>query len=162
MSFVAPSSASVDPQWIPCRTEGDTLACDAALKVGPDSVVKKITYSSGDPAESRLLLAHSGGAPDEEVPPAAVIIAPPEGIKDIPIPSAPDPTLGLLVDRGNARVIVASPWWLRSTYSRLVYLDGGSGTFFTKVYGKMGFWGEQVTLWKINWRRLRQDDEPPR
>ena len=82
MSFVAPSAASVAPQWIPCRSESDSLICDASLHVGLETVVKKITYRSNDPAQSLLLLGHSGGTADEQVPPAAVIIAPPVGIKD--------------------------------------------------------------------------------
>ncbi len=162
MLFVAPSAASAAPRWIACRREGDTLVCDADLRIGPETVVEKVTYVPGDPAGSRLLLARDGGARNEEVPPAAVIIAQPEGIKDLTIPSAPYPALGLLADAAHARVIVASPGLLRSTYSRLVYLDGRSEKFFTKVYEKTGFWDEQVTLWKIDWQRLRRDDEPTR
>lgn len=161
MSFVAPSSASVAPQWIPCRGEGDTLVCDAGLKIGPETVIEKVICDPGDPAGSRLLLARSG-ARDEQVRPAAVIIAQPKGVRDLTIPSAPDPELGLLVDAAHARVMVASPGLLRSTYSRLVYLDVGSGKFFTKVLEKTGFRGERVMLWKINWPLLLQNDRTAR
>jgi hypothetical protein len=159
MSFGAPSSVSVAPRWITCRSETSALVCDTNLTIGPKTVVEKVTYESGDPAGSRLLLAHSDGAPSEEVSPSAVIIAQAGGAKDFTISSAPYPALGLLVDTAHAQVIVDSPAFLRSTYSRLVYLDGDSGQFFTKVYEKTGFWNEQVTLWKIDWQRLLTDDQ---
>jgi len=162
MSFAAPSSASVDPRWIACDDEGAKLVCDANLKIGRDTFVEKVTYAPDDPAGSRLLVARSGDARQIEIAPAAVIVAQPTGVKDLSIPAAPDAALALLVDVANKRVIVASPGLLRSTYSRLAYLGGGTGKFFTKVHEQTGFWDEQVTLWKIDWQRLREEDEPPR
>jgi len=161
MSFAASSPESVAPQWIPCHTEGDMLVCDAHLMIDPATVIEKITCDPGDLAGSRLLLANSASGASAEIPPAAVITAQPESIKDVTIPSAPDPTLGLLVDTVHARVMVASPRLLRSTFARLVYLGGAGAKFFTKVDEKTGFWNEQVTLWKIDWQRLRQEDQPP-
>jgi len=156
--FVAPSSLTVAPRWIQCRSAGSNLICNSDLTIGPEGIVRKISYDASDPTQSRLLLVDSRGLSNEEVPPAAVIIGQPDGIKDLMISSAPYPSLGLLVDAAHARVIVASPGLLRSTYSKLAYLNDSTGKFFTKVDDQTGFWDEHVTVWKINWDSLRQED----
>ena len=160
MAFTAPSAPSLAPGWTPCRTEAGILVCDAHLILNPKTVIKKITYNPEDPAASRLLLVDTESGVNEEVPPAAVISTHTGTIRDVTIPSAPDPMLGLLADPIHSRVIVAAPGLLRSTYSRLVNLDDHSGEFFTKVSDQTGFWDEHVTLWKINWARLREGDQP--
>jgi hypothetical protein len=88
---------------------------------------------------------------EREESPSAVIVAGSGGIEDIHIAAAPDPDLAVLADVANARVLLGPPSVLRSTFTRLMFLDGRYGQLFEKFDERVGYGSERVTTWRVRW-----------
>jgi hypothetical protein len=81
------------------------------------SAVTAVDYRPDAPAETRMRTDHGERAP------AALLVAGPERVDDVPVDGVRDAELGVLVDTVRRRVLVGSPVLLRSTFTRLMFLD---------------------------------------
>ncbi len=91
--------------------------------------------------------------------PAVLVIAAGDGIREVSNPGAESPQFGVLVDLQHSEVRLSAPDFMRSTFNKLMNLDGGHGPFFEKILEESGYRGARVTLWKINWQALEALDQ---
>jgi dolichyl-diphosphooligosaccharide--protein glycosyltransferase len=164
-AFIAPGMSNMKSTWLQCRNDDALkLVCDTDVDLGDSITLKQVTFSSDNPAASRLVIAHDaassgGAAEDMQAIPGTIIIADADRVREVSNPAAEYPELALLVDVRNARVRVTTLSLMRSTFNRLMYLDGRDGQFFDKVHEETGFGGERVAVWRINWQRLEAFDQ---
>jgi hypothetical protein len=119
--------------WMECRPAADgDLDCPA------------FTYRASDPTASRIRLGDA-----DEVPPALVAIAGPDGIREIAGRSPLD--VAALVDPARNRVLVAAPPFLRATFTRLLMLDGRWSRAFEPLAARTGYAGQRVLTWRVRW-----------
>jgi dolichyl-diphosphooligosaccharide--protein glycosyltransferase len=163
--FIAPPISNLNSQWSKCdRGGGADLICKTEVRIDGVTVVKEVIFRSANPSDSRLVAdresAETGGATaDEQIAPAIIVIAAADQLREVSNPAAEYPELAVLVDVPGARVRIATPDVLHSTFNRLMYLDGKYDRLFEKVHDEKGFGGERVTLWRINWQRLEAVDQ---
>jgi hypothetical protein len=69
--------------------------------------------------------------------------------------------VAVMVDPAQSRVLIGPSNLLRSTFTRLMLLDGRYSPLFTKVYEATVIYGETVTTWKINWPDLEGSSSGP-
>jgi hypothetical protein len=164
-AFIAPGMGNMKSTWLQCHNDGALkLVCDADIDLGDAITLKQVTFSSDNPAGSRFVIAHnaasSGGAVEQmQVTPGTIVIADADRAREVSNPAAEYPELALLVDVRSMRVRVTTLRLMRSTFNRLMYLDGRDGQFFDKVHEETGFVGERVAVWRINWQRLEAFDQ---
>ncbi len=155
--FLAPSAPFVTPNWAPCRSSdssGGQFTCKVDADTGPQTVLDRVVLYPAEPARSRLVFRQTslgGGSRDEEVAPAMVLAAEPDGLEEV----QPDPTersseIAILMDPSGPRVLLALPNLLRSTLTQLLFLGGRYTKLFEKVDSRVGHHGQVIT-WKINW-----------
>ncbi|MBI1813451.1 MAG: hypothetical protein HYR72_00585 [Deltaproteobacteria bacterium] len=156
-NFIGPATGYVDPNWKPCRapSEAGDVICpvDVPLDRGT-TVLDEFRYHIDAPANGRLLLhrTDSGSASHRiDSVPASIVIAGADHLDEVSPASATDARLGVLLDLVNQRVLIGPPYLLRSTFTHLVYLDGRYAQFFEKFDERIGYKGERVVTWKINW-----------
>jgi hypothetical protein len=163
--FIAPPISNLNSQWSKCdRGDGADLICKTEVRIGGATVVKEVIFRSTNPSDSRLVAvresAETGGTTaDVQIAPAIIVIAAADQMREVSNPAAEYPELAVLVDVPGARVRIATPDVLHSTFNRLMYLDGKYDRLFEKVHDEKGFGGERVTLWRINWQRLEAVDQ---
>jgi len=162
--FIEPKMSTLNSAWFKCdRGGGEDLACETDVRLDKATVAKQVIFRSGNPADSRVVAVHksadTGGATEDvQLTPAVVVIAATDQIREVSNPAPESSELAVLVDVPGARVRVSTPELLRSTFNRLMYLDGRYDKLFEKVHEEAGFAGERVTLWRINWQRLEALD----
>jgi hypothetical protein len=57
----------------------------------------------------------------------------------------------VLLDPDQHRALVGTQTALRSTYAALMYLDGRYAPHFRKVDDRVGWRGQRVATWRIDW-----------
>ena len=82
------------------------------------------------------------------------MIAAADQMREVSNPEAEYNNLVVLVDVPGARVRLATPDVLHSTFNHLMFLDGRYERFFDKIHDETGWGGERVMLWRIDWKRL--------
>ncbi len=153
--FVAPHGGFLTPAWVPCRAVGGDMVCPLPGRVdGRVGGVDAFVYRRDAPAAGRLRQRVRGSTTENALAPAAVIIAGPDRMETVVPPDAAPTALGMLVDTVNARVLAGSPDVLRSTYAHLMFLDGRYSRAFRKSDERIGFRGERVLTWRIDWDAL--------
>lgn len=160
-AFMSPPMSNLNSGWKKCEPgDSATLNCKMDVTIDEATVVKQMIFRSANPAESRLVAEREsadGTTTEAEITPAIILIAAGDQVRDVSNPSE-NPSLAVLVDVPGARVLLASPDLLRSTFSRLMNLDGKYELLFDKIHDETGFGGEHVKLWRINWKRLEDLD----
>lgn len=162
--FVEPSLNYLHSGWFACRPGNDaSMVCDANLAFGRN-VVKQFIYYPDDPTKSRIILARGGSGSNEvEGTPGLMVVAGRKRLHYVSFSNPSWPGAGVLMDVEHSRARLGSPELLRSTFARLFYLDGRyDKRFFSKAFSQVGFAGEQVTAWRVNWNALEENPDAPR
>jgi asparagine N-glycosylation enzyme membrane subunit Stt3 len=163
--FVSPSRGYLRAGWIACRREaGKDLLCPAGVRIDRQgTVLRTIVFRPQAPRASPLRLERRGGpAGGEQGAPALLIIAGDEGMEEVVLSSPAHPDLAVLIDVPGERVLLGPAYLLRSTFTRLLFLDGRHSRFFTKFDERRTYGGERVTTWRIEWDAFDRDPNRPR
>jgi len=160
--FIAP----VQPHsagWIPCRSlTGGELDCTPDLSLSQRATITGIVYRPTDTTLKIRFLSDDGKVQDRDGTPALVLIAGDKEIAEHPVDSPTDPDVAVMVDPARSRALIGPPNLIRSTFTRLMLLDGAYSPLFTKVYeNTVIYFGEKVTAWKINWPELERSGSAP-
>lgn len=150
--FIASPTGYLMPGWFECNEaagEG-AVTCPIDLRFG-SSVVESFVYPTGSPADGRLRWRPSGEQLRTSRP-ASIILAGPDRKQSVRFPSPRETELGVLVDGGNGRVLVGAPRVLGSTFTHLMFLDGRYAKRYRKLSDRVGFGGERVVTWAVDWR----------
>ncbi len=156
-NFIGPATGYVDSNWKPCRASSDAGEVICPIDVPLDRgtiVLDEFRYHIDAPANGRLLLhrADSSSASRRiDGVPASIVMAGADRLDEVSPAGATDARLGVLLDLVNQRVLIGPPYLLRSTFTHLVYLDGRYAQFLEKFDERVGYKGERVVTWKINW-----------
>jgi len=146
--FVTPRYDYLVPEWQRCRAErAGAWECPLGRPIdraGSDLVA--VRYLPGAPGSSRVVLRRAGTPVEAE--PAALLIAGATKLREFAFPAPADPRLGVLIDEPLHRVLVGAPTLLRSTFTRLMFLDGRFAAEFEKVDERRGYRGERVVTWR--------------
>ncbi len=162
--FIAREKRTIRSPWIACGPWHDTvMICRASIRIDDTDEINGVMFRSDNPVLAHLLVVHrtperSALIQIKEVRPGAVLIAGTQRLQDESNPESKYPGVGVLIDLVHGQARLDSPGLLRSTFSRLMYLDGRYDELFEKVHDETGFAGERVTLWKINWQGLESLD----
>jgi hypothetical protein len=117
------------------------------------------SYDRAFPEKGTILLypqpAQETVEPVETGVPATIVVAGEHGVEHFAHPSADHPRMGVLVDLVNARVLVGSPSFVRSTFVFLFYLDGRYSEHFEKFDERTTFTGDRLVTWKVDWQGQR-------
>jgi len=141
--FVSPPLGYLVPRWSPC-TGPDHGAWTCPVKGrADDAVLATVEYDPEAPAETRLRVG------DENRAATAVLLAGSEHVREIAGAGRDTPPLGILVDVPGRRVLVGSPGLLRSTFTRLMFLDARLARHFEPVADRTGYANERVRAWRI-------------
>jgi len=148
-----PPEAVAPTRRVACRaTRGDTRVCATTLAV-PEGIVRGFVYAAGEPAAGRLVLAPAHGGAPRRVSPALVLLARNGELHAIEPAGAGTDTLGVLLDVETGRAVFGAPALLRSTFARLMFLDGRYARRFEKADDRTGFRDERVVTWALRWER---------
>jgi dolichyl-diphosphooligosaccharide--protein glycosyltransferase len=157
-AFGAPRSRLLTTRWVGCqRLEDKSLVCRIDLR--PDRsgmVLDSVVYAPERPGDSRLRFrgavdrSQTAGVTDKA--PAAVLVAGESGLITMTPASADQSDLAILVDVGHARILVGTPAVLASTFVHLMFLDSRYARYFEKVADRVGYQGERVVTWRVNWQ----------
>lgn len=81
--------------------------------------------------------------------PTTLLIAGPLGIEEIPLDGVPEEDVGVLIDVPHRRAPVGSTRLLRSTFTRLMFLDDRFSARFQPVEDRTTGDGERVRTWRV-------------
>ena len=109
-------------------------------------IVTAVDYRPDAPAEMRMRTDRGERAP------AVLLVAGLERVDDVPVDGVRDAELGVLADTVRRHVLVGSPDLLRSTFTRLMFLDGRFSTAFQPVDDRTAWPEERVRTWKVETR----------
>ncbi len=159
--FIAPAQPH-SAGWIPCRslTSGE-LDCTPNLPLSQRAMITGLVYRPTGTTLKIRFLSDDGKLQQRDGTPALVLIAGDEEIAEHPVDSPTDPDVAVMVDPAQSRVLIGPSNLLRSTFTRLMLLDGRYSPLFTKVYEATVIYGETVTTWKINWPDLERSSSGP-
>jgi dolichyl-phosphooligosaccharide-protein glycotransferase len=144
-------------EWIGCAASGtaDEVACPLTGLAGGDAVMGRFVYRRSAPAAGHLLLAGPSSDGGERIlhdwRPAVALVATSAGIEEAPAPAEADPRLGVVVDTAHERVLLGAPAVMRSTFVRLLLLDGRGMRRFVKVDERRRYDGMRVVTWQVRW-----------
>ncbi len=161
-NFIEPGFSKLRSGLWRCDRAGAALTCNLSARIDPATVVRQVIFNPANPDATRMTAIHEqpGQRPSWiQLAPALLLIADYDGIREVSNPNAKNSHLAVLIDLPRSLVRLATPDYLRSTYNNLMYLDGRYTPFFEKVRQEIGFRGERVTLWRINWQRLEALDQ---
>ena len=143
---MTPRPGYVRPAWSTCTVavEGGWTCRIVDSPGRPKPAVEAVDYRPAIPEQTRLRTASGDRAP------AVVLLAGAEPVlREVEVAEPRDETLGVLVDVPHRRVLVGSPDLLRSTFTRLVFLDGRFSPHFQEVDDRTGYAGERVRTWRV-------------
>jgi hypothetical protein len=148
--FVTPRYDYLVPDWQRCGAEQTgTWECPIGLPIDRARTrLVSVRYRPGAPAETRLVLHPQGAAEPIEVEPASLLIADAGALREVAF-RQPTDQLGVLVDEPHHRVLIGAPALLRSTFTRLMFLDGRFAEGFEKTDDRRGYRGERVVTWRV-------------
>ena len=158
--FIA-SAQALRAGWMPCGglTRGE-LVCTSNLPLSQRPTITGLVYRPTDTTLKIGFLSDHGEVQPRDETPAIVLIAGDKEIVEHTVDSPTDPDVAVMVDLVHSRALVGPSNLIRSTFTRLVLLDGDYSPLFTKVY-KATVIGETVTAWKINWPDLERSSSGP-
>src|SRR5262249_32402403 len=126
--------------------------CPLNLTLGKTgTVLDAFVYARDSPAAGRLRWHGVRQASSALGAPAAIVIAGPERMESVSLADPVDPAVACLVGFVNDRVLVGSPFPLRSTFTDLMFLDGRYAKHFEKFDDRTSRRGERVVTWRIRW-----------
>jgi hypothetical protein len=139
--FIAPDAGYLAIRWFLC--DGVPASCTVNLPLGASgAALRAVRYDADAPLSSRLELAGGGTGT-----PALMVLAGPAAIDEVWFPDPTEPTLGVLVDLPNGRILLGPPYLIRSTFTRLMILEPPS-PYFQKVGDRFTL-GERVVTWRL-------------
>jgi dolichyl-diphosphooligosaccharide--protein glycosyltransferase len=156
-AFIAPPPIYDTPQWVACRAApgADERVCPLDMRRrGPDGPFDAFTYRPDAVRAGRLRWTRADGTRGDAAP--ALIIAAGATEQEAFTPTAPlDARIGVLVDLPNDRILVGTPELLRSTFTQLMFLDGRYARALRKIDERIGFAGNRVVTWAVDWPNER-------
>ena len=149
--FIAPPQ-NIHAGWIPCGslTSGE-LDCTFDLPLSQRALMTGLIYRPTGTMLKIRFLSDDRKVQERDGTPAMVLIAGDKEIAEHPVDSPTDPDIAVMVDPAQSRAMAGSANLIRSTFTRLMLLDGTYSPLFTKVHEATVINGETVTTWKINW-----------
>ncbi|HEY6418503.1 MAG TPA: STT3 domain-containing protein [Candidatus Binataceae bacterium] len=161
-NFIAPSDGYLSNRWLPCfSSSGVEAELDCPMEelrgvsLSPTLTLQAIVVHPGDPARARLRIrsdrADLGASHTDDIAPAAAIVAKGGRLDEVSDASSGSRDLAVLVDADRNRVLAGPRYLIRSTFTRLMFLNGEYSKYFEKVDDQRGYGGERVTTWRINW-----------
>ena len=155
--FAASRTWYLTPQWIACHDQSDgKMLCPLGMRDRQTgALLDSFVYDPEAPEQSRLRVRRSQAgvlaaqATDET--PAALLLADAAGERGVTLGPTTLAQFGALVDIPNRRVLVGSPFLLRSTFVQLMYLDGRYAHRYEKFDERIAYNGERVEVWRVKW-----------
>jgi asparagine N-glycosylation enzyme membrane subunit Stt3 len=160
-NFIEPQMGNLRTPWWTCGHSGAVLVCRMNARIGGNSVVQQLIFDPANPKQTRMLVmtAKRDSRSFSQVNPAVVLIAGDDNLQEVSNPGTQYPQLAALVDVKRSLVRLAPPDYQRSTFNTLMNLDGRYDHIFEKVHEQIGFGRQRLTLWKIDWERLKAFDQ---
>ncbi len=153
--YIAPRQRLLSTQWLPCYTEDTRLICPLQGQFSSGHRLESFVHVPAAPTTShfRVRRLREGELSQDTVEntPAVLLLADPQGIDEVQLPTPAYRTLGVLLDVPQQRVLVGTLTFLRSIYTHLMYLDGRYLRHYEKIKEKSTTAGDRVVTWKIHW-----------
>jgi hypothetical protein len=142
--------------WLPCSA-GDTpdeRRCPITGFAAEDVLEAAFVYPRAAPERGRMMTLERGAdkprRPVQEWKPGTLLVAGAGTVAEHG-DAAGDPDLGVLVDVAHERVLLGTPEALRSTFTRLVFLDPEYGRSFARESEHTLYDGTRVLAWRLEW-----------
>ncbi len=145
--FVAPPLRYLGRGWASCRLAGAEMVCPLNAVDGEERIADEFAYAPEAPAAGRLRWRDRA----RPAPPAEILVAGSEPVAAAADAAATAAGIGILVDTASARILAGSPELLRSTFTRLVFLDGRGAGSLRKFDEQVAYGGERIVTWEIRW-----------
>jgi dolichyl-diphosphooligosaccharide--protein glycosyltransferase len=145
--FVAPPLRYLGPGWVPCRRAGAEMVCPLSAADGGERIADEFAYPPEAPSAGRLRWRGR----ERPAPTAQILVAGAQQVEPAAVPAPTSAEIGVLVDIENERVLAGSPALLRSTFTRLVFLDGRYARALRKFDERVAYGGERLVTWEIRW-----------
>jgi dolichyl-diphosphooligosaccharide--protein glycosyltransferase len=137
--------------WVPCEPLDDgRRRCAVGAADGRGGRIDAVVYPADDARQARVGITRLDGGQTSEAPPDLLMIADAATVDTVPGANAADGT-AVLIDRDGQRALVGSPAAIRSSFVRLMYLDGRGMTHLRKLDERPGAWGSRVVTWEVVW-----------
>jgi hypothetical protein len=151
-AFIAPPGRFITPTWARCQpTSAQAWRCPIRATLEDGRRADAVTYSTADLAAAAVEVRGRDGGAAERLKPGMVLVARADGLEILTPPDGGDPELALLIDPLQQRAMAGTPAALRSTYTALTHLDGRYARRFQKVDDQIGYRGERIVTWRIDW-----------
>jgi hypothetical protein len=152
--FIVRELGYLTKDWIPCELEGSgaTRVCLLASRVSNAAqVLEGFEYSSSAPAGGRLRIRDQRGGQTRYIyrVPGTIFLAGPARFDETHPPAATDPGLAVLVDTVGNRLLLAEAELLRSTFTKLMFLDGRYLRHFEKIQERAAYTEERVVSFRV-------------
>jgi len=153
--FIAPVQ-TLQAGWIPCGSpiSGELDCTPDLLPLSQRAIVAELVYRPTGTTLKIRFVTDERKVQERDGTPAMVLIAGDNGIVEQPVDSPTDPDIAVMVEPARSRALIGPSNMIRSTFTRLMMLDGSYSPLFTKVHEATVINGETVTTWKINWPDL--------
>jgi hypothetical protein len=146
--FAASGLGYLVADWLPCRPARDGgWVCPVGVATGTGGVLEAVVFRPDAPERPPLIVGRGGGR--TAATPEVVVVAGTEGRREIRFADATFPGLAVLIDEPGRRVLLGAPAVVRSTFTRLVFLEGRDLRHFEPFDARTGPDGERVLAWWV-------------
>jgi dolichyl-diphosphooligosaccharide--protein glycosyltransferase len=148
--FIARELGFLTKTWVQCEleeTRGVRLCPLAARVSNAAQVLDAFEYKPENPSAGRLRIRHqSSAAPTKYTyrTPGTILLAGADELDETNPANATDPGIAVLIDLVGHRMLIAEAVLLRSTFTKLVFLDGRYLNLFDKVAEREAYTGERI------------------
>ena len=157
--FISSSDGYLADSWLPCVSDQSDWVCRVEDRNGAEVArgvrLAAIVVHPDSPPRAGLRVSRDGFGAQvarmDEVAPGSLLIATGEHLSKVAYADSIYPDTAVLFDAPNHRVLVGPRRLLESTFTRLMFLGAGYSNFFEKIDDRLGYSGERVRVWKINW-----------
>lgn len=141
-----PDPACLLPQWSACTETGDgAWSCPPVTSMrGRPQSIDAVELRPDAPTRTRVRTA---GA--ERIPAVVLLAGADSDVQEVATDPPHDDQLAVLIDVPGRRVLAGSPDLLRSTFTRLLFLDARFMPGFQLVDDRTGYGDERVRTWRV-------------
>lgn len=156
--FISPELGYLTSSWLPCSPGGTeaTRVCPLIASVSNAAhVIEAFEYGTDSPAAGRLRIRdQTRRTPTYSYrTPGTILIAGPQRLQEVHPPAATDPGIAVLIDTTAHRILLAEAALLRSTFTKLMFLDGRYLTRYEKIRERSAYTGERVVTYEVHYDR---------
>lgn len=165
--FISPFVGRLSLSWIPCQAQirSSMWTCPIHMAMNRQgSLLQTFSYDPEEPEKSlfHLRLSESEGAESQsEGPPGIVMWADGRSLHRLTPPSPLVPSLGVMVDVANQRLLIGPVLLVQSMFVQLLYLDERYAEHFEKFDERGTRQGTRVVTWRIRWEGKSDAATPP-